>query len=52
MRTKIHWARKSQQPPDTVWTFAREIGPLPVGDCTTDKKIILLLQIELLLTLN
>ena len=38
MRTKIHWARKSQQPVDMAWTVSRENGTgrlLP--DCTADK---------------
>ena len=50
MHTKIHWARKSQQPFDMLCTIAREkIGAL-IRNCATDKKMIFLLQIEISLT--
>ena len=50
MRTKIHWARKSQQPLAMGWTIPRENGKLIILDCTTDKKMVFLLHIKLLLT--
>ena len=31
MRTKIHWARKSQQPDNTSWTISRENGGSILG---------------------
>jgi hypothetical protein len=51
MRTKIHWARKSQQPLAMLWIIARlnsnlnDSASLAISDseskyvCTTDKKI-------------
>jgi hypothetical protein len=56
MRTKIHWARKSQQPLAVVWTIESwncndsESTSISDGLCTTDKKQMIYLQIELLLT--
>ena len=51
MRTKIHWAMKSQQPLAMAWTVSRENGGL-IPDCATDKNLIFLLSLELLLTLS
>ena len=46
----MHWARKSQQPLDTTWTVSMEKTRELIRDCTTDKKMIFLLQIEIILT--
>ena len=37
MHTKIHWARKSQQPDDTSWTFVRETGAGRLANCRADE---------------
>ena len=42
MRTKIHWARKSQQPADVAWTVSRENGGFKlIRNWTTNKNVIL-----------
>ena len=50
MRTKIPWARKSQQPAAVFWTFSMGKFKTLIRVFTTDKKMIFLLQIKLLLT--